>query len=132
MTEVSELMTTARVDINLTSSCTRRAETYQRRTSVFIVIGSQQRISKDNLDGQTNNFRNPKKETLAQQNSKDMYEQSKDIDERHVFDGVEQFLDDQISSENKLKVTLNECKRFSICDSLDTNDPLQATRVMLH
>ena len=132
MTEVSELMTTARVDINLTSSCTRRAETYQRKTSVFILIGSQQRISKDNLDGQTNNFRNPKKETLAQQNSKDMYEQSKDIDERHVFDGVEQFLDDQISSENKLKVTLNECKRFSICDSLDTKDPLQATRVMLH
>ena len=125
-------MTTARVDINLTSSCTRRAETYQRKTSVFILIGSQQRISKDNLDGQTNNFRNPKKETLAQQNSKDMYEQSKDIDERHVFDGVEQFLDDQISSENKLKVTLNECKRFSICDSLDTKDPLQATRVMLH
>ena len=132
MTEVSELMTTARVDINLTSSCTRRAETYQKRTSVFIVIGSQQRISKDNLDGQTNNFRNPKEETLAQQNNKDMYEQSKDIDERHVFDGEEKFLDDKISSENKLKVTLKECKRFSICDSLDTNDPLQATCVMLH
>ena len=125
-------MTTARVDINLSSSCTRIAETYQRRTSVFIVIGSQQRISKDNLDGQTNNLWNQKKETLAQQNNKDMFEQIKDIDERHVFDGEEKVLDDKISSGNKLKVALNECKRFSICNSLDTKDPLQATRVMLH
>ena len=132
MTEVSELMTNARVDINMTSSCTRRAETYQKRTSVFIVIGSQQRISKDNLDGQTNNFRNPKEEAIAQQNNKDMYEQSKEIDERHAFDGEEKFLDEKISCGSKLKVTLNECTRFSICDSLDTKDPLQATRVMLH
>ena len=117
---MSELMTTARVDINLTSSSTRRAETFQRRTSVFIVIGSQRRISKENLDGRPKNLGDPKEETPAQQNNKAMYEQSEDIDGRHVFDEEEKFLDENNSSGNKLRVTLKECRRFSICDSLDT------------
>ena len=106
-------MTTARVDINLTSSSTRRAETFQRRTSVFIVIGSQRRMSKDNLDGNPNNLGDPKEETLDQQNNKDMFEHSEDSDGRHVLDEEEKFLDDDNGSGNKLKVTIKECRRFS-------------------
>ena len=64
-----------------------RAETFQRRTSVFIAIGSQRRMSKDNLDGRPNNLGDPKEETLARLNNKDMF----DIDERRVLDEEEMF-----------------------------------------
>ena len=77
------------------------------------MIGSQRRMSKDNLDGQTNNLGDPKKETFARENNKDVFEHGKDIDERHVLDEEEKFLDDDNSSGNKLKVTIKECRRFS-------------------
>ena len=63
MTEVSELMTTTRVDINMTSS--RRAETFQERTSVFIVFGSERSV-KENLESCPDNSGVPEEETLAQ------------------------------------------------------------------
>ena len=125
MTEVSELMTTTRVDINMTSS--RRAETFQERTSVFIVFGSERSV-KENLESCPDNSGVPEGETLAQQSNKNRYEQSEHIDERHDSDEVEKFMEDDNSSEDF--VSLKECKRFSICDSLDRNDPLQTYKML--
>ena len=140
--ELSELVTTAsaRVGINLTPS--KGAETFQGRCSVYNMFGTESRI-KDTLAV-------PKKVTLAQQSDsgyeqsedkerssgekleefvplKEQNEQSEDIERSHHFHEEEKFVGDDDSSGEKLEVpvSLKECKRFSICDSVDTNDQLQ-------
>ena len=124
ITEVSEseLATTTRVEINLMPS--KRAETFQESNSVYIVFGSKRSL---NVEGRQDNLAVAKEDTLAKQSNNDRYKQSEDIDGRHDFDGEDKFVDDDDSSEEKLEdfVSLRECKRFSIRDSLDTDDPLQ-------
>ena len=82
-------------------------------------FGSQRSI-RDNLESRLDTLEEvPKEDNLAQQRNK---EQSEDID------GEEKFVDDDSSSGEKLEdfVSLRECKRFSVCDSPDTDDPMQA------
>ena len=88
-----------------------------------MMFGSERSI-KDNLEDRQDTLAFPKEETLAQQR----YEQNEDVDGRTDFDEEEKFIDDDDSSGEKIEVfvSLKECKRYSICDSLDTNDPLQA------
>ena len=88
-----------------------------------MMFGSERSIE-DNLEDRQDTLAFPKEETLAQQR----YEQNEDVVGRKDFDEEEKFIDDDDSSGEKLEVfvSLKECKRYSICDSLDTNDPLQA------
>ena len=128
MTDVSELMETTRVDINMTSS-RMRAETFQEKTSVFIVIGRERSV-KENLEGGRDTLSGiPKGEIFAQQSNKNRCEQSEHIDGRHDMDEVEKFVDDDNCSGEKLEdfVSLKECKRFNI---YDTDDPLQTYNIL--
>ena len=86
ITEVSELVTTTRVEINLMPS--KRAETFQESNSVYIVFGSKRSL---NVEGSQDNLAVPKEDTLAKQSNNDRYKQ--DIDRRHDFDGDEKFID---------------------------------------
>ena len=117
MTEMSEVMTTARLDIKLTS---KKSE-FQERTSVFIMIGKQRSI-KHNSDKPASGDAGEEAKICA----KDRFDQNGDIDQSHVYNEAENFLDDDNGSRTFDDfVSANECKkRFSICDSLDRNNAL--------
>ena len=119
MTEMSEVMTTARLDIKLTS---KKSE-FQERTSVFIMIGKQRSV-KHNSDKPASV--DAGEEVNAKIGTKDRFDQNGDIDQSHVYNETENFLDDDNGSRKFDDfVSANECKkRFSICDSLDRNSAL--------
>ena len=119
MTEMSEVMTTARLDIKLTS---KKSE-FQERTSVFIMIGKQRSV-KHNSDKPASG--DAGEEANGKICTKDRFDQNGDIDQSHVYNETENFLDDDNGSRKFDDfVSANECKkRFSICDSLDRNSAL--------
>ena len=111
MTDESQLVTIGRTDTTVTPS--KRGEIFQEKNSVYMEFGSQRSI-RDNLESRLDTLEEvPKEDTLPQQRNN---EQSEAIDEE------EKFVDDDSSSGEKL-VSLRERKRFSVCDSPDTDDP---------